>query len=190
MITLNKMSRLLLGTRSFPANGKVHLRLRSLAFLSTFPANISFPFQNLILFGAPGYIEEHRRRTCHSSFVKEIANFDDLESVLSQNSDRLTIVKVTSKACDRSEFINEKFQETAENFPDFVFCEIDINERKHLCQLLGIALSPSLRLYKGGLKGRIEDLPLEQISWEDIRNKMISHQKCLFSRCGLLRFYH
>merc|ERR1711911_286655 len=89
--------------------------------------------------------------TSKFTMVKVIATKAEFDALLA-GSDKLIVVDFFATWCGPCKMIAPKIEEMEKEYPDVVFCKVDVDENEDTAAACEISAMPTLKFYKGNNK--------------------------------------
>ncbi|CAM9370703.1 unnamed protein product [Sphacelaria rigidula] len=105
--------------------------------------------------------------------IKAIASHDDYLAALSENQDKLVVLKFYDQFCRACDEIRPRFEELSRNADpsDVAFFQVEFTTSKDLCKQLGIRRLPTVQIYTE--EGRVADLPAGPSRFSQVEEKLV-----------------
>eukprot|EP00181_Compsopogon_caeruleus_P001158 CAMPEP_0184688370 /NCGR_PEP_ID=MMETSP0312-20130426/29646_1 /TAXON_ID=31354 /ORGANISM="Compsopogon coeruleus, Strain SAG 36.94" /LENGTH=162 /DNA_ID=CAMNT_0027145459 /DNA_START=56 /DNA_END=545 /DNA_ORIENTATION=+ len=106
--------------------------------------------------------------------VRRLNSTEDFLEMLEEGRNTLVVIKFFASSCRACKAVAPKFVKAAQEFPEFLFCEIDYAELKELCWRLGVLHLPHVQFYSGE-RGRVEDFDVGPSTIDKLIVKLRKH---------------
>ncbi|GKY98244.1 thioredoxin domain-containing protein 2 [Mayamaea pseudoterrestris] len=84
--------------------------------------------------------------------VQKITNLEEYNALLETSKSKLVILDFSAEWCGPCKFIHPIFEKMAEENPDVVFAEVDVDEADDVAGQCKVRAMPTFHFYKGGEK--------------------------------------
>jgi len=157
--------------------------------LKTIIRSTLFKFNNPLFLGLRVLEPDKRKRPKVMPKIETIKGHDDYLRVISEDDDRLCIIKFRASWCKSCQKFDIKFKQLANEVADQVdtadsnkivqegkvrFADVEYGANKELCKMLNIKKLPYIHMYKG-TKGQVDDFVCSPKRFQILLDKMQEH---------------
>ncbi|KAA8491437.1 Thioredoxin-like 2, chloroplastic [Porphyridium purpureum] len=89
-------------------------------------------------------------RRNEQAVVVPVAGPAEFLAAMECSAKQLVVVKFYAPWCKSCAEIEPKFRRYAHEYPEFLFCEVDLQENKDMCRRVGVSALPFFQFYDGG----------------------------------------
>ena len=82
--------------------------------------------------------------------VKQIATLTEFNDLIKSNPGKLIVVDFTATWCGPCQFIKPVFHQLADEYPNSIFVQVDVDENSETAEEVGVSAMPTFFFYKDG----------------------------------------